>query len=179
VGFAGETPTDERELLRMIAASAPGRQVTLTVLRDGKTVDLPTTLGEWPRMAWEERDAPTVVAPPHWNVPPDLGAQVTELTDKLAAENEIPQQAPAAKAVLVQGVAQDTEAARAGIAVGDVILRLDRTEIGTQADWLKAIAAARAGGRKFAMLLLLPKAVSDTDMRTKAPKWMPVRIASE
>jgi serine protease Do len=177
--FDGVTPTDERDLLRMIAASAPGREVSLTVLRNGNALQLHGTLGEWPRMAWEERDAPTVVAPPHWNVPPDLGVQVTELTDKLAAQNELPAHPAGTKAVLVEGVSQDTEAARDGLAVGDLILRLDNSDIGTQSDWLKAIADLRASGKKYAMLLMLPKSVSDTDMRAKAPKWMPVRIASD
>ncbi len=179
LSFADEVPTDERDLLRKIAGSVPGREVPITVIRDGATVSLPVTLGEWPRMAWEERDAPTMVAPPHWNVPPDLGVQVTELTEKLAAENEIPPHPPGTKAVLVQGVAQDAEAARSGISVGDLILRFGKTEIGSQTDWTQAIAAARADGKSYALVLLLPKVASDSDMKLKAPKWVPVRIASE
>jgi len=177
--FGDATPTDERDLLRKIASSPPGREVTLAVLRDGKPLDVPVTLAEWPRMAWEERDAPTMVAPPHWNVPPDLGVQVSELTEKLAAENELPAHPAGTKAVLVNGVAQDADAARRGIGVGDVILRLGSMEIGTQADWLQAIANARAAGRRFAMVLVMPKANPDVEARMRAPKWIPVRVTSE
>jgi serine protease Do len=177
--FGDEAPTDERDLLRKIAGSIPGRQVTLTVLRDGKTLELPVTLGEWPRMAWEERDAPTMVAPPHWNAPPDLGVQVVPLTEKLAAENEIPPHPVGTKAVMVQGVAQDAEAARSGISVGDLILRVGNREIGSTDDWLGAIEAARAEGRSYAMVLLLPKTATEADFRLKAPKWVAVRIVSQ
>ncbi len=177
--FGDQVPTDERDLLRLIAASAPGREVKFSVLRNGQQIYLPTTLGEWPRMKWEQRDAPTMVGPPHWNVPPDLGVQVTELTSKLAAENEIPPHPMAAKAVLVQGVAQDTEAARRGIAVGDVILRVDSTEIATQSDWLQAIANVRAGGRKYALVLVMPKTASESDFMTRAPKWVALRVSPD
>jgi len=177
--FDNEAPSDERALLRKISGSTPGAAATLTVFRDGQTIDLPVTLGEWPRMAWEERDAPTVVAQPHWNVPPDLGVQVATLTDKLAAQNEIPPHPAATKAVLVQGVAQDADAARTGIGVGDLILRVGKTEIGSPQDWMQALAAARAGGKKFVMVLLMPKSASGTDLKMPAPKWLAVRVASE
>jgi serine protease Do len=173
-----EVPTDERDLLRMIAGSVPGRHVTITVLRDDKTIDLPVTLGEWPRMAWEERDAPTVAEPPRWNTPPDLGVQVTPMTEKLAAENEIPPHPAGEKAVMVTAVSQDAEAARGGVSVGDVILRVGATDIGSEADWLAAINAARAQGRKFAIVLLLPKKGSESDGKLRAPKWVTVRTGA-
>jgi serine protease Do len=177
--FGDEVPTDERDLLRMIAGSTPGREVKLSVLRDGKQMYVPVTLGEWPRMAWEERDAPTVAVQPHWNVAPDLGVQVTELTSKLAAEKEIPPHPAGTKAALVQGVAQDAEAARMGIGVGDLILRVGATEIGTQDEWLRALAAARTAGRKYAMVLVLPEIASDSDFKIRAPKWVALRVTSE
>jgi serine protease Do len=177
--FGDEAPTDERDLLRKIAGGTPGEKVRLAVLRDGKPLDIPVTLGEWPRMAWEERDAPTVVAPPHWNAPPDLGVQVAALTDKLAAANEIPPHAEGTKAVLVTAVAQDAEAAHSGVSVGDLILRVNNDQIGSASDWLHAIAEAHAENRTYAMVLLFPKASSDTDLRVKAPKWVPVRIVPQ
>jgi serine protease Do len=177
--FDDEVPTDERDLLRKIASSTPGRQVKLDVLRNGQHVDVPVTLGEWPRMAWEERDAPTMVSPPHWNVPPDLGLQVAALTEKIAAENEIPPHPAATKAVLVEGVAQDADVAQRGVSVGDLILRLDRSDIGSYDDWMRALAAARADKKKYAMLLLMPKEASEGDPKLRAPKWIAVRITPD
>jgi serine protease Do len=177
--FGDEVPTDERDLLRKIASSAPGREVRLSVLRNGQQMYVLATLGEWPRMAWEQRDAPTPVAVPHWNVPPDLGVQVTELTAKLAAENEIAPHPATAKAVLVEGVAQYADAARRGISVGDLILRVGNASVGTQTEWLGAIANARAEGRKYALVLVLPKTASAADFRLRAPKWIALRVTSE
>ena len=183
--FGDEVPTDERDLLRKIASSTPGRAVVLGLLREGKPLDLPVKLGEWPRMAWESRDAPTMAAPPHWNVPPDLGVQVTELTEKLAAENEIPRGAPGVersssiRAVLVTGVAQDSDAARRGIGVGDTILQVNAMPVGSQAEWVQALDKAREAGRVLAMVLVLPKDPGDGDPKFLAPKWMPLRVVPE
>jgi serine protease Do len=175
--FDDVIPTDERDLLRMIARSVPGRKVTLGVLRDGKPIDVAVTLGEWPRMAWEERDAPTLVASPHWNVPPDLGVQLAAMTPQLAAENDIPSHPVGTKAALVTGVAPDSDAARRGISVGDLVLQVGETKVETQAEWLQALADARKSGRAFVMVLVLPKTPSEGDMKFRAPKWVAVRAS--
>jgi serine protease Do len=187
VRFGNEVPSDERDLLRKIAASMPGTEVTLGVLRDGVAMDMPVKLGEWPRMAWESRDAPTTVMAPHWNVPTDLGVQVTAMTDALAAENGIPKGAigletqarSAIKAALVTGVGADTDAARHGISVGDTILQVNHVPVGSEDEWMQALAKAREDGRKLAMVLVLPKEPGEGDMKFRAPKWIAVRIAPD
>src|SRR6185437_12672629 len=89
VRFDDKTPTDDRDLLRLIASSDPGRTVSIGVLRNGKDVNLSAKLAEWPKMQWEERDGPTKVMRPHWLVPPDLGLTVETLTHELMVKNHV------------------------------------------------------------------------------------------
>ncbi len=174
--FGDQEPSDERALLRSIASSTPGRQVTLGVLRLGKPVDVPVTLAEWPKMQWEERDAPTKVEPPHWVIRPDLGLTVTPLTDELRAKNEI---GPGPKGALVLGVAQDADAARRGISPGDVILRIGSAVVESQDELQREVERARTDKRDYALLLVLPKSQPDPATKWPGPKWVALRVVPE
>jgi serine protease Do len=175
VRFGGKTPSDERALLRTIAASTPGSTVPITVWRKGQRFDLPVTLAEWPKTQWEERDAPTKVTPPRWNVPPDLGLTVEPLTDALRAKNELP---PGPRGVLVSGVAQDTDAARRGLTIGDVIIQVGDVSVGTAEELNREIERARAEGRSYALFLVLPKHAADKNSKWPGPKWVALRVLS-
>jgi serine protease Do len=173
--FDGKTPSDERALLRTIAATMPGAPVTVTILRKGKQMDLPITLAEWPKTQWEERDAPTRVTAPRWNVPPDLGLTVEPLTDALRAKNELPK---GPRGALVSGVAQDTDAARRGLTIGDVIIQVGDVPVTNEEEMIREIERARAEGRSYAMFLILPKRAADKNSKWPGPKWVALRVLS-
>ncbi len=177
VRFAGDTPSDERALLRAIASSLPGRETTVGVLRDGKMIDLKVTIAEWPKMQWEQRDAPLKVAPPHWNIPPDLGIKVTPLTEDLRDKSTTPALPKGMKAALVTSVTRDADAVRLGIASGDLILEVNGVAVSSAEEMQQQIDRARAEGRKFAMFLVLPKS-PPVRSQWPGPKWMALRIAT-
>jgi serine protease Do len=179
VRFADEEPSDERALLRDIAASIPGRQVTLGLLRAGKPVDLPVTLAEWPKMQWEQRDAPIKVEQPRWTIPPDLGIKVTPLTQQLAQEHAIAPTPRTDKAVYVTGVEPDSDAARRGVAVGDLILQVGTAPIGNADEYQREVDRARAEKRDYAMVLVLPKTQADPATKWPGPKWLALRVLPE
>jgi serine protease Do len=172
--FGSAVPTDERALLRAIASSAPGRNVTIGILRGGKPMDLPVTLAEWPKMQWEERDAPTKAAEPHWTIPQDLGLTVQPLTSEQRAKNQLPP--GPGEGVLVTSVRGDVDAARRGVAAGDVILRVGDTQVSNAHDLQAAIDAARESKRSFAMFLVVPKRSANAQSRFPGPKWIPLRV---
>ena len=174
--FGDHVPTDDRDLLRMIASSPPGEKVTLGVLRDGKTSDVPVTLAEWPKMQWEERDAPTRVAPPHWIIPADLGIDVQPPDPDIFARNDFPAGAKDMQAVQVTSIRKDAEAARHGLAVGDLILRIDDAPIGSAADMQRQIDHARQEHRQFALFLVLPRNAPDKASKFPGPKWLALRV---
>jgi serine protease Do len=173
VRFEEDLPDDERALLRDISGSPPGRQVTLGVIRDGNPIDVPVTLGEWPKMAWEQINAPMRVAPPHWVIPANLGITAVPLTEALRTEDKIPETAAGA---LVLDVAHGTDAARRGLVPGDVIMQVGDAPVGDQASLLAGIEAVRKAGHDMAMFLIFPKDKGKSEF--PSPKWLPLRVSA-
>lgn len=171
--FEEDTPRDERALLRDIGGSAPGRVVRLGGLRDGKPFEVTATLGEWPKMAWEQINAPLKVAAPHWVIPADLGITMTELTDHLRKDNDIP---AGPSGALVLDVKHNTDAARRGLNPGDVIMRVDNTVVASPDAVRKQIDALRKSGKTMANFLVFPKNRGTSAF--PSPKWLAMRIAA-
>ncbi len=172
--FDGNEPADERALLRDIAAAAPGQPATLSILRDGQPMELSTTLVEWPKTQWEQRDGPLKPVEPHWNIPPDLGIKAVPLTEELRAHNEIPPGPPGA---LVTGVTQDADAARRGISPGDVLLQVGDVGVTSEAEMRREVEKVRALGRTYAMFLILPKHARATGPKSPGPIWVALRVS--
>ena len=174
--FGTEVPTDDRALLRMIAASPPGEKVPLEIWRDGRTLALSVQLAEWPKMQWEQRDAPTKVVQPHWNIPNDLGISVKPLPPGYLESKNFPAGSMQHAAVLVTGLAHDAEAARHGLGVGDLILQVGDTQIGSAEQLQAEIDRARREHRDYAMFLVLPKGKQNGESKFPGPKWIPLRV---
>ena len=176
--FGDRVPTDDRELLRLIASSPPGEKVTITVLRGGKQVELPVTLAEWPKMQWEERDAPIKAAQPHWTIPPDLGISVAAAARRFPHQEFISRRAARTlRPCWSAAIRKNAEAARRGLAVGDLILRVDDVPVGSAADLQQQIDRARAAHRSFALFLIVPKTASDKGSKFPGPKWIALRVS--
>ena len=173
VRFEEDHPADERALLRDISGSPPGRHVTLGLIRAGQPMDLPVTLGEWPRMAWEQANAPLRVAAPHLKIPADLGIKLAPLTDTDRNDNNLPLGQTGA---LVADVSHGTDAARRGLAPGDIILQVGDTGIDGEAALVEQVTAARKAGRDFAVLLVVAKKKPGSNYPSS--KWIAVRIGA-
>jgi serine protease Do len=163
--YDGHPPSDERALLRAIAKSTIGQAVPMIVLRAGREQTLQVTAGPWPDPeATVSEQAPK----PATLVPPDLGLSLSVLTADLRARHGLQMQLAG---VLVDGVTPGTDAFDRGLLVGDVILRVQDTEVGAPQEVQAAIAAARAKGKAFVMALVLSKAEQLT-----GPRWIALRI---
>ena len=173
VRFEEDHPADERALLRDISGSPPGRQVTLGIIRAGRSMELPVTLGEWPRMAWEQANAPLRVAPPQWKIPDDLGIRLAPLTDADRNDNNLPLGQTGA---VVADVSHGTDVARRGLAPGDIILQVGDTAIDGQAALVGQVTAARSAGHDFAVLLVVAKKKPGSNY--PSAKWLAVRIGT-
>ncbi len=162
-------PSDERALLRTIATTPIGQEITMDLWRNGKSATLKATVREWPRALWEKIDPPIPVAAAERSVPPNLGITLAALTNADRTRPGLPESLPGVK---VTGVATGSDAAQRGLAVGDFILKVRDKPVASVADAQGALAAARAANQKFVMVLVLPKA-----QRLPGPEWVALRLS--
>lgn len=164
-------PTDERAVLRAIATAPIGQPITLGLWRDGKQQSLDVRVLEWPRSQWDAIDAPVSMPVSHHHVPPDLGIALAPLDDAGRARFGV---AALQDGVLVTGVAADTDAARRGLAPGDVILRVQENSVSSTAEAEAAFASARSEKRQFVLVLVEPK-----DNVKSGPEWIALRVGDD
>jgi Do/DeqQ family serine protease len=136
VKLQGKPVKDLEGFRRMVAATPPGTEVEIEVLREGKRHTLKARLIEAP----EEE----VSLEPERPVKEWLGLMVRDLTpDERAQLGE--------KGVIVQGLLDNSQAARAGIKPGDVIIEIQGQEVQNLADYNRI--RKELSGRKEPVIL--------------------------
>lgn len=115
-----KTISNQMELSRILRVVKPGATLDLGVLRDGKTLRKLVTTGDRLR----SRRAVTSLVPVYRSSD-HFGLEAVEITPELRQFYG----APGDAGVLVTALAPGKLAARAGIQVGDVLVRIDDTEI--------------------------------------------------
>ena len=141
IGLDGQTIEDSRQLRLRIAEAGPGKEVKLEIVRDGKRMTIPVTLGELP----EER---AQAGPEGRRGYPLEGVQVDDLTPQVARQLGLP---PDTFGVVVTYVEPGSPAAEAGLRRGDVIQEVDRKPVTNVASFERAV---REAGRKPVLLLV-------------------------
>jgi serine protease Do len=141
LAFDGARIERSAQLRRLAADTRPGKQVDLTVWRNGATRQVAVTLAELAPERQAARTAPKAApAPPGGR----LGVSVLDLTAAQKAE------LGARTGVVIDRV--DGAAERAGLRPGDIILSLDNADVGSAAAF--AQRAGRAGAGRNAVLLV-------------------------
>ncbi|HEY1425279.1 MAG TPA: Do family serine endopeptidase [Caulobacteraceae bacterium] len=139
----GHPVTSSAELTRQVGLAQPGQDVQLSVMRGGHPLQLAIRSGTRPAEAQlaeggQNRGGPDGPDSPQGG-PAVLGMQ-------LAPDPQ--------GGLVVQGLDPNGDAAQKGMQPGDVILRAGAGEVGSPADISRAVAAARAQGRKSVPLLV-------------------------
>ncbi len=128
LAYDGQPINRSTDLINLINRTRPNTKVTLTVLRNGKTLTLTPTL-----MVSAEDEASS--ASGSSAVPGQvLGLSVRELTPQEQSQLK-------GKGVLVAQVALDSLAARSGLQQGDVIARLNGQDTPDLASFRRAVAS--------------------------------------
>ncbi len=130
--YDGRAIARSDELPRAVAETPVGREVPLTVLREGKPVVLRVAIAKLAEA--EERPVQAAGTP-------QLGLALQTVTPNLARELGL----PAREGVLVRGVESGSPAANAGLKPGDVIAEVDRRPVKSVDELTTAIAKRRAG----------------------------------
>ena len=143
VDVEGQPVSSNGELIREIAARAPGSVARLSVIRDGRHQALPVKLAERPRRGEEFGGRPDGVGPavvPQAAPPPSsLGVTVRELDRSFMGRLEVPE---SVQGVVVRSVDQ-AGPAYAVLRRGLVIMEVNRHPTPTVAAYDRLVSAAR------------------------------------
>jgi len=147
----GEKIEDSNILRNKVAGTLPGTEIKLTVVRDGKEMELKATLDEF-KVADAKNGVPgqgddeNGVGPQ--NQGGKLGLSLEPVTPKTARQLGLESDS---EGLVVTDVDQDGPAAEAGISRGDVILEINRKAVNSVAD-VKSVLDS--GGDKPILLLI-------------------------
>ena len=155
IAFNGQDIGLSSELPQMIGRAKVGKKVPLTLLRDGKKMDIPFEVASLPD---DEDESPEKAAEPDLN---SLGVGLRNLNDQEKTQLKLE------GGVLVLRLADDGAAADAGLRANDVIVRLNNQTIKDTQEFIK-----------IAKKLPANKAVPIMIYRAGQPRILALRIES-
>jgi len=141
--FAGVKIVDVPQFRRVVAGVAPGHEIEVEILRDGRRKSLKTELSERPD-AVAAPEEPEPEEPAEW-----FGIDVVEVDDPVARELNV----DADEGVLVVGVKSGGPAADGGLLVGDVIVKIGDEEIENLADYRRIMKSIEESDRAIALMV--------------------------
>jgi serine protease Do len=157
VSFNGKKVDDPDDLRDLVRDTEPGEKVEIEVMREGKSMTLTLTVGEWPEDAeWfslgdlhfdqgnvgRHLDKMVYAFAPK----PRLGVEVAELNDDLASYFKT----KTGEGVLVLKVKEKSVAEGAGVKAGDVIVQVGDEDV-SSADELRESVEDYEEGDEFAI----------------------------
>lgn len=122
------------DLPPLVGATRPGSKATISVFRNGKTVNMPVTIGELPSTA---EDVATSAAPAKGDNL--LGMQVQELTAEQRRELKLDKEG-----VLIERI-HAGPAQQAGLRAGDIVLTIGRTPVTSASQFAAEVKKVKAG----------------------------------
>jgi len=148
--FDGVEIADTRELVNIVGNSPVGKEVPVTVLRDGDMVDLVVTLAR-------RETAEATAFPSGDDATPDgpaegsyLGLTLSEITEDMAEELGV----AAGAGLVITAVEPSSEAASKGLVEGDVITEAGQQKLSALDDFETRLDEAQEAGRESILLLL-------------------------
>src|SRR6266849_6766735 len=130
--YDGRKVARSDELPRVVAESPVGREVPVTVIRDGTRVSLRATIAKLD----DGHEAKAASTGGSKDDKPTLGLSLESLSPADARERGLGERG----GVLVRGVQDGSPAANAGLRAGDVISEINRTPVKSAADVRQAMA---------------------------------------
>jgi serine protease Do len=152
VGYNGKPIRNRDELVAMVTATKPGTTVPIRVVRDGQERTISVTV--------EELDLETESAALRsdnrggGNTPEEtssgFGLTLGNITPQVAQQLRLDRNVQGA---VITAVEPGSPAARAGVAPGDVIVRVGRETVQSAAEASRALGAIESGGTAFLRIL--------------------------
>jgi serine protease Do len=154
VKFDGKDIKESRDLPKLVASMAVGKQVDVVIIRKGQEMTKTVTLG---RLEDGEKVASATVAGDDEDsaqkkaMAKAFGMQLSGLSDDARKTYKIKD---AIKGVVVSNVEPNSPAAEKGLQAGDVIEEVNQQAVTQPGDVSKAIDALKKAGKKSALLLV-------------------------
>lgn len=140
VRYQGKAVSDVGDFRNRVALTSPGSKVQLSLIRNGKTMDINVTVGDLQKLPAQTRQSTETAD--------ELGFMVQTITPELAQQFA----ARPGEGVLISHVQQGSIAAMAGLRAGMVILQANRMAVHSAAEFRQAVKNSRADKR---LLLLI------------------------
>ena len=145
IAVNGERVHNTWELQKNVSDLPPNAQVKLDIVRGKKTYQATVTLGELPEkyagLVAPEQPKPVAATPEVEQSP--IGVTVKQITPEM-------KDAIRKSGVVITQV--DPNGPAGQLAPGDVVLKLNETAVKTVDDFKKAVAAAKASGKKYVIV---------------------------
>jgi serine protease Do len=153
VRFDGKEVKESRDLPRLVASMAVGRQVEVVVVRNGKEVTKTVTLG---RLEDGEKKTAALTTEKDDSLKMDavtkaLGMEFSALSDEARKTFKIKD---SVKGVIVTSVDPGSGAAERGLRPGDVVEEVNHQAVEHPGDIAKAVEGAKADAKKPVLLLV-------------------------
>ena len=165
--FNGQDVKEMKNLPRLVAETPIGREVPVTLWRDGREVIVQAKLGELPDEL--KVAAGAVPGKPEGAKPTEiasLGLQLSALTPETRDRYQLGAEQ---KGVVIANVATNSSAAERGLKPGDVILEVQQEAVSTPADVQSRVEAVRKQNRKSVLML-----VQSSD----GLRWVPLSLSA-
>ena len=152
--FNNEPVEGVEQFIRMVRETPPGRQVKLTIWRNGTTQSVTVTMGER-RGTFLQTPGGSVTIPPIPPIPPIPQFDIPHLQmsgqsqmlgiegESLGDEPQLAEYFGVQDGVLVKRVIKNSPAEKAGIKAGDVITRVEGSKVGTTREITSQLRSAR------------------------------------
>ena len=136
-GLDGKKVSDAGQLQAEVSSKHPGTKVTLDVLRDGKSANVPVTLEELgSKDKKEELSASADQGKPRWGI--GIGDLTSDVREQLQAPQNL-------KGAVIERVQPGSPAEEAGLQPGEVIQSVNRQQTPSASDVQKALASVPKG----------------------------------
>jgi serine protease Do len=132
VEFAGKKVSDPAELRNIVAATSPGQQVPIKMLREGKQKTVTVTVAELPATMQKASGSFDNLL---------KGVQVQDLTPEIRNKMNIPKRT---SGVMVTDIASGS-AADGVLGQGDVLMEINKHKINSIKDYEKVVSKIKSG----------------------------------
>ncbi|WP_374408761.1 Do family serine endopeptidase [Pelagerythrobacter sp.] len=174
VEVGGETVTNDRSVSYIVANTAPGTTLPVTLYRNGERRTVNVTVGQFPTdeaLAQEQEQFDLEAEPEATDEPQtgavaeQLGLQVMDLTPAIARQLRAP---AGTQGVVIAAVDRGSDAGQK-VTRGDIILSANYNDVATAADLERIVREAQASGRE-AVLLRIQR------VGAQSPFYVPIRL---